>query len=525
MSIPMTIWLQAEGLSMPPRTPWPHQTKSRDDFFAAVAAGKRRICITGPTGSGKTNTMQMMTREVLEQEKNALLYTNRRALIDQLKAEFAKGKFEFGVRQSGAEDRLDRPFQISSIQTEHSRSIKAKTWDLHDLSDGGLCSIDEVHVNCGPKASDILNKHYEQGAILCGWTATPIDLYPTFDHLIVSGTVSEVTSCGALVPTVHYGPDEPDFRKHDLTEDVTESAAKKYMNQPGLFGRLVESYRKHNPKQVPTILFAPGVKESIWLADQFNRAGIRAAHIDGDAIWVDGAWTETGPAARKELKEMAESGWVKIVCNRFVMREGLDWPFLGCAILATVFGSLGSYLQSVGRIKRAYPGKDRAIVIDHGGAWWRMGSTNADRVWDLSWTDRIHRGMREEKFRSKQEREPIRCPECAQILSRRKCPCGWESSLWKPSRPVVMANGQLREHKGDIFPTRRRSTRPDTAKLWQQMYYRLRNAKKRSFTFRQLEGFFAHEYRYFPERNLKFMPQNSIDWFRELKEVPTERLR
>lgn len=101
------------------------------------------------------------------------------------------------------------------------------------------------------------------------------------------------------------------------------------MNQPGLFGRLVESYRKHNPKQVPTILFAPGVKESIWLADQFNRAGIRAAHIDGDAIWVDGAWTETGPAARKELKEMAESGWVKIVCNRFVMREGLDWPFWG----------------------------------------------------------------------------------------------------------------------------------------------------------------------------------------------------
>src|SRR5690606_19790965 len=113
-----------------------------------------------------------------------------------------------------------------------------------------------------------------------------------------------------------------------------------------------------NPDRLPTILFAPGVKESIWFAEQFHSKGIRAAHIDGDDIWIDGEYYTSNHQLREEIRKMSESGELPLVTNRFVLREGIDWPFLAHGIFATVFGSLASYLQSGGRLLRNHPSLD-----------------------------------------------------------------------------------------------------------------------------------------------------------------------
>ena len=84
----------------------------------------------------------------------------------------------------------------------------------------------------------------------------------------------------------------------------------------------MEWFNKLNPERRPTILFAPGVKESIWFAEQLAAQNIRAAHIDGDGYWFNGQYENTNdPDERGRVLDELRSGGVQILCNRFVARE------------------------------------------------------------------------------------------------------------------------------------------------------------------------------------------------------------
>ena len=346
------------------------------------------------------------------------------------------------------------------------------------------------------------------------------------DELLVVGTPSECRSFGALVTAETYAPDEPDLRhikNYRIGDDLTESQNQQAIMRPGVFGRVLASWKLHNPQQKPTLLFAPDVKGSIYFAEQFCAAGIPAAHIDGDDVWINGEVFVSSHERRDEVKEMLERGEIKIVCNRFVLREGIDWPFVECGIFACVFGALTSYIQSGGRLLRACKstGKETALILDHGGNWWRHGSLNADREWTLGQTNYRTVGERMEQMREQKIVEPITCPACGKVrASGPVCPaCGNRST--KKSRLVVQVDGSLRPVEGAIMPPRRIKVKPDTQKLWESMYYRMKRCGR---TFRQAEALFCHENHHWPPRDLPFMPKCSADWWRRVEDVPFEDL-
>jgi hypothetical protein len=189
-----------------------------------------------------------------------------------------------------------------------------------------------------------------------------------------------------------------------------------------------------------------------------------------------------------------------------------------------VFGSLQSYLQSGGRLLRAYPGKHHVTLQDHGGAWWRHGSLNADRQWELDLTPGIAAGLRERAMREKRLTEPLLCPQCARILNGPKCPCGYTIDLRRKSRPVVQTDGTLKQMAGDIFKPRRLTQRKDAAQIWERMYYRARSEKWNA-TFAQAEAMFAAENNWgWPPKDLPLMPIDPKDFHRKVREVPRERL-
>ena len=154
-----------------------------------------------------------------------------------------------------------------------------------------------------------------------------------------------------------------------------------------------------------------------------------------------------------------------------------------------------------------------------GGA---SGSLNSDRVWDLTYGNNVHSGLREQAMREKWEPEPICCPNCAAIRqSGPKCPrCGFVAT--KKSRMVVQVDGTLKPMHGDIFKARPVSKRDDTERLWQRMYYRMKSS---GHTFTQAEALFFVENRYYPPRDLPLMPLSDVDWFKKVEDVPRERLR
>lgn len=508
-------------------TPWNHQVKAVEKVVTAINQGVRRICLSSPTGTGKTRTAGMIIKEFLDLKKTVAFYTNRKLLLEQSTKNFDGFDLEHGVRASGHENRAWLPFQVCSIQTETSRLKK----DDHELHRADLAIIDEAHINGAQSVQTIATKHVNDGAAVLGLTATPVDMAHMYDRLIEACTVSEGRDCGALVPVDVYGPDEPDLRAMGVKiapgEDPSENETKKAMMTPTLFGRVWDWWNKLNPEHKPTIGFAPGKAESLWFAREFWRKGVSSAHIDGDEVWINGVRQWTSQGARDEILEEHRAGRIKIIWNFFVMREGIDLKWCEFAILATMFGSFTSFLQSVGRVMRACleTGKTKAVVIDHGGNWHRHGDPNADREWNLEYTNSIIAGLREENLRKAPEKLPVRCPKCALIITERVCQCGFKPEKTTYPRPVVQVDGTLKMMTAQIYRPRTIDTSEYGRKLWEEIYWGFLKTKKHDKTFREAINWFSTQSNWqYPDPSWPYYPKEIADLFRKIKSVPFSAL-
>lgn len=504
---------------------WPHQISAIAGVQSAIKDGERCIILVCPTGGGKTRIDCELIKLWNEECLKTSIYTNRRLLIEQLQGVLKDFGIEFGVRAAGHASEKYLDVQLSSAQTEHSRVTRKGYWQVHAAD---RVIVDEAHLQTSPSFQKLIKKHLEQGAVVLGQTATPLSLAGMYDYMIQAGTMRELRKCGAIVPAIHYGPDEPDLRHIGhvtLGDDLTEKQNVKAIMTPTIFGRVWNWWRKLNPDSKPTILFGPGVGESIWFAEQFYGKGIKAAFIGGENVWLNGHYYKSSPEARKDVLDGSRDGSIPIVCNRFVLREGIDMPWLAHGIMATVFGSLESYLQSGGRLLRAFPGLENVVIQDHGGNWWRHGSLNEQRDWRIGDTARHLAAERAEGFRNKKDDgpdEPVVCPRCGLILARAECPCGFVVDPSRKVRPVIEKDGTYKLMEGDIFQPRKVSSDPTAADKWEKVYWR---CKKTGKTFRQAEALFAKENNWeYPPRDLPLMPKEENDWFRRVAEVPYEEL-
>jgi superfamily II DNA or RNA helicase len=508
---------------------WPHQERAIAEILQAVDSGYRNILVTSPTGGGKS-------RIILEQIKLAgygvSLYTDRRMLLRQLSADLDREGIDYGIRAAGHESALLRPIQLSMMQTEGSRSLDGN----REVHPSGLVIVDEAHKMAGSTMMALDEEHLrlKPKRVKIGTTATPLGIGHFYDKLIVAGTNTELRQCGALVPAKHYGPDEPDTKWiGTVAVDGGECGivnAKRTAFAHRVFGRVLEHIPIYNPELKAMLLFAPGVEQSKWFAQELTKHGIPSAHIDGSEIWVDGEVLDPTDENRKMIADRSKDGDIKCVCNRFVMREGINWPWLYHGIFATVFGSLTSYLQAGGRLLRNDPSLPGHVVIsDHGGNWHRHGSLNADREWELEYDDRIVQGIRKERIQNKEEPEPIVCPKChACRLSGATCrECGYRHV--GRVRSVLQKDGSLKEMRGDIYREPRRIAKSDRVKEdWINRVRGIRHSKKETvvgMTFAQAEVSFARDHNWqYPPRGLPEMPLNPADWFRPIQSVPKERL-
>ena len=502
---------------------WPHQNRCLNELAEAIASGQRKICVTSPTGGGKS---RIVFEHIIRANEPISLYTDRVMLKEQLARNMTEAGLSFGIRAAGhEEDWAD--VQICMIQSEVSRCVKGGR-TIHPAKQ---VIFDEAHKQVADTSIAIRELHGD--VIDIGVTATPLGIGHVYDHLIIAGTNSELRECGALVPAHTYGPDEPDTKwvgtvKVDDGEcGIAKSKRMEFAKR--VFGSVVEHYHQYNPEQRPALLFAPGVPEAMYFCEQLTEAGIPTAHIDGKNCVIDGQVVATSPEVRDEIAARSLNGDIKVVTNRFVLREGIDWPWIYHGIFATVFGSLTSYLQSGGRILRAHPSLDRVVIQDHGGNWWRHGSLNANRDWKLEYTDRIVAGLREKNIREKKEPEPIVCVKCGACrLSGATCAkCGYQ--YVQKSRVVLQKDGIMREMKGDIFRARRILSESQKIRdEWSGRVRAIRNSKKptvQTMTFAQLDATFArdHNWQYAP-RTCPSMPIKETDWFRPIKDVPMGEL-
>lgn len=348
---------------------WPHQQRGVQGVIDGFEMGEDRICLTSPTGGGKSLIAASIMEWGLTRGYQSVFYTNRRLLIEQMSKAMQAYGFTFGVRAAGHDDlyQPNEPIQIASTQSEHVRAHRRDTWKPHHAQ---IEIWDELHLQKGKMAAEIMDYHAtHHNSRRVGLTATPLGVHEDFPYLVQAGSVSECRKVGALLPCHTFGPTEFDTRHIERVgadgEFNLKDVRRKWTTK--IFGHVFEHWKILNPEQLPTILFAPGVDESVWFAEQFEGAGVAAAHIDGADLYMDRTRRKSSPADRKELIDRLRTGDIKVLTNRFVAREGVDIPELYHCILATPIGSLVSYLQTVGRVLRAHPSMDHVILQDHGG--------------------------------------------------------------------------------------------------------------------------------------------------------------
>lgn len=519
---------------------WPHQTYAVSETLRRLADGETAVCVTSPTGGGKSRVMQRLCESFTNDRLQTVVMSNRILLTTQLLRGLDSAGVNVGCRAAGFEawSKIDAPVQIISGQTEMARVLNSKRIDRGELFPAKRLLIDEAHLQKGDSYLEIIKAYKENfGASVVGITATPLGIGNIYGSLIVAGNTSQLRACGALVPAYCYEPavvDMPKVRKSKtgmFSQEELEESVRAIWSQH-IVGHVFEHWRKLNPDARPSLGMAPGVKESLGLATEYWKRGVNAAHIDAEGIFVDGSYKRTNEQAdRDELFAMAKDGRVKQIWNRFVLREAIDLPWLWMLQLATPIAKLTSYLQVVGRVLRNHPSKpDGAIIVDHCGAIRMHGSPNVDR--DQDWKQYFHEQDESKITKDRFERmtnpqtkepEPITCPNCGAIRnSGAKCHrCGHEHS--KSVRMVIQEAGTLKPVSGDVYHKRRVTQKPDTQKKWEQCFFRMKNAKTPK-TFSQVRALFIREHHYSPPETLPWMPKNPADWSRRIKDVPREEL-
>jgi superfamily II DNA or RNA helicase len=411
----------------------PYQTKVIADFEEAVAAGRKRILLVAPTGSGKTVIAAEITRRKLLAAASVLVLAHRREIIGETHRKLFAHGVRSGIIQSGFDPRPLERVQVASVPTLWSRALRS---DAMELPPADLLVVDECHHAPARTYQKIIEAYPD--AILLGLTATPCrsdgrGLGGIFEVMIEASQVAALIEQKHLVGTRVYAPVDPNLTGVGTrTGDYIESQLADRMDRPELIGDLVAHWHKFGERR-KTVAFACSVAHSLHIRDELVRSGVRAEHIDGG----------TPKDERDATLARLASGQIEVVTNCQVLTEGFDLPELGCCILARPTRRMGLYRQMVGRVLRPAPGKVDAIVLDHSGAVFRHGLPEDHVTWTLDPDRHAEAPAHQARVQHKQVAGLIECSQCSALrLGGQPCPhCGFVPS--RPAQYVPIADGEL----------------------------------------------------------------------------------
>lgn len=462
-----------------------YQTQAVEDLRASFRAGNRRLLLQAGTGSGKTIIAAQIIKNAIAKKKYVLFLAHRRELIDQCADKLVRFGVPHGIIMAGRQAHVIQEVQVASIQTLWARAIKKTRINLPPTD---LMVIDEAH-HCLSKTYRTLIEAYPEATVL-GLTATPCrgdgrGLGEIYQDMVSCPSIAELTAQGFLVPIRYYAPAAPDLTGvKTRMGDYVEGELAERMDKKPLVGSIVENWgRLAEGRQ--TVVFATGVRHSIHIAQEFEAAGVRAAHLDAN----------TPLDERAQILADLVSGAITVVSNCMVLTEGWDCPPVSCCVLARPTKSIGLYLQMAGRTLRPWEAKEDCLLIDHAGCIYEHGFVDEPVPWDLDSTRKIKDAIAGQKKKAK----PITCPECKYVFQGlAACPkCGWAPT--KAGQEYAWVKGELVEVKKGAKTVAAKYSM-DEKESW---YYQLGQvADERGYR----KGWIAHTYR----KKFGVWPSNSF---------------
>jgi len=357
-----------QNISSPTLTPTGHinlrhYQKSGVESLQKLSQSKvKRVLFFLATGGGKTMVFVYQMAKAYQEGRRAKLSLRRRALIFQTSKILTALGVPHGIVMAGEKEGPNELIQICSIDTEYSRNYfifsDDPTADVH---------IDECH-DCNPKGVKYRNffNAYDKHNIV-GYSASPFGDNSFFEAVVSPISASDLRDEGYLVKEKVFAPPKGLIDTSSVETVAGEYNLKQLSDVSStnkMIGGFVHNWREINKEERPTILFAVTKTHSRAICEAFNRAGIKAGHLDCDDSQEN----------RDQIIEDLRSGKIKVVCNVDLFTVGVDFPEVGCIQLCRPTMSLIWHVQSVGRGLRPYKNKEHLSVIDHAGNYAEHGS-------------------------------------------------------------------------------------------------------------------------------------------------------
>lgn len=375
-----------------------YQARTLRDVSALYAQGARSVLVASPTGSGKSlmGTVAMRNHLAANPERRGVVLVHRYELVEQ----------------------WNRALQLHDVGIDRCAVLMAQTAAARGVTARATFAIfDEAHHYVADEWGEV-RKAYADVQTL-GLSATPersdgLGLGIAFEHLVVAAQIRELVAAGVLVPCRVVG-----------ARDML--AGKRIAMDP------VAAFLEYTPHG-QAVVFAANVNASKEYQSAFLARGLAAVHVDGKTDAEQRAAMLAGFAAEN----------VRVVCNVNVLTEGWDAPRADVCILARGCSSQGAFLQMVGRVLRAAPGKTGATLLDLAGVVNVLGPPDEDRVFSLEGRA-IKRTACDEAI----------CRQCGRLASA--CECGEAQDLKPPTvtgEDLVDWDTRYREVKEELSPSR-----------------------------------------------------------------------
>lgn len=460
----------------------PYQQQLADDVRSAYRQGFKCPLVVASTGAGKTVLFSYITHGAAIQGNPVMIAAHRKEIIRQISLSLARFGVEHQViapsqtvRQIMVAQfkafgrsyvRASSTTMVGSVQTMVTRFEQIDATLARAPGRRPLIVMDEGHhvVNDTQWGRVMDRYHAEAQGLGLIVTASPERLDGRglgaghggyADTMIEAPPMSWLIANGFLSPyRVFTAPQQIDLSGvHTRMGDYVAGELQERVDKPTVTGDAIKHYQQH-AAGMRAVVFCVSISHSKHVADEFNRAGIPAAHIDGgiDDSARDGA-----------IADFAD-GRVRILTQVNLVSEGFDLGSIAqkdvtidALIDLAPTQSLVNAMQRWGRALRPAPGKV-AVILDHAGNVHRHGLPDDDREWTLEGRKKTKRKTAAND-NDAQDVAIATCPKCFTIhLPAPSCPtCGHVYQA--KERKVEQADGQLVELGAEQMEALRRQKR------------------------------------------------------------------
>ncbi|MDX1963966.1 MAG: DEAD/DEAH box helicase [Pirellulales bacterium] len=394
----MKTW-ESEVLLNPANTQYPN--KPRDHQVAAWQAMTKHFLdqehqtgmIVMPTGAGKTVVAaNWLLEHHVRMGGRVLWLSHRRSLLRQALDTFYQwGNSVYPKQKLGLIAISSSDSTWSMVTQKHDvvfssmqSAVRQDNLDYVDLfiddsDQGTFVVVDEAHHASAASYARLLRRLKKRHCKVLGLTATPVRgdikdqqrLANLFDESIVYQiNRQKLIDANVLAVPCFETVDTRVEAEKDFTPEDYRHLARWGEIAPGVLGRLaknaprnkliVNQYLMNKDRYGPTIVFAADALHCVTLAEEFQKAGVRADYV-----------THNRNDAQEVMSHYQAKKKLDVIVNVEMLTEGFDAPHTRTVFIARPTKSETLMTQMVGRALRGKKsnGNDMAYLVTFLDSW------------------------------------------------------------------------------------------------------------------------------------------------------------